>query len=96
FGHFRVRASVAKFDRHATGADRRPENERVGLTKGADESLKKDGHHVSPEYAAPKGGVDSSQTTGPKTKAGGAIVPKKEGHGLPEGVRVGDIVVKLG
>ncbi|MCI65455.1 hypothetical protein A2U01_0086713, partial [Trifolium medium] len=51
---------------------------------------------VSPNNAAPKGDVASSQTTRPKSKAGGAIVSAKEGHGLPEGVRVGDIVVTLG
>ncbi|MCI72477.1 hypothetical protein A2U01_0093740, partial [Trifolium medium] len=35
---------------------------------------------------------------GSKTKSGGVIVPdpEKEGPGPPEGVRVGDIVVKLG
>ncbi|MCI72173.1 hypothetical protein A2U01_0093436, partial [Trifolium medium] len=70
--------------------------ERVGLTKGADESLKVDGNNVSPNNVAPTGGVASSQTTRLKTKAGGAIVSAKEGHGLSEGVRVGDIVVKLG
>ncbi|MCI72564.1 hypothetical protein A2U01_0093827, partial [Trifolium medium] len=79
----RVRASVAKFDRHATGADRRLEEKRVGLTKGADESLKKDGNNVSPNNDAPKGDVASSHTMRPKTKAGGAIVSAKEGHGLP-------------
>ncbi|MCI34976.1 hypothetical protein A2U01_0056197, partial [Trifolium medium] len=70
--------------------------EKDGLTKGADESLKKDGNNVSPNNAAPKGNVASSQTTRPKTKAEGAIVSAKEGHGLPEGVCVGDIVVTLG
>ncbi|MCI90617.1 hypothetical protein A2U01_0111911, partial [Trifolium medium] len=54
---------VAKFERHATGADRRLEEKRVGLTKGADESLKKAGNNVSPNNAAPKGDVASSQTT---------------------------------
>ncbi|MCI68615.1 hypothetical protein A2U01_0089876, partial [Trifolium medium] len=68
----------------------------VGLTKGADEPLKKDGNNVSPNNDAPTGGAASSQNTRPKTKAGGAIVSAKVGHGLPEGVRVGDIVVKLG
>ncbi|MCI90889.1 hypothetical protein A2U01_0112183, partial [Trifolium medium] len=34
FGHFRVRASVAKFEHNDTAADRRPEKEKVGLSKG--------------------------------------------------------------
>jgi hypothetical protein len=33
-GHFRVRASVAKFDRNAPGAEKRSEEERSGTSTG--------------------------------------------------------------
>ncbi|MCI86040.1 hypothetical protein A2U01_0107319, partial [Trifolium medium] len=36
FGQFRVRASVAKFERNDTGATRRPEEVAAGLSKGVE------------------------------------------------------------
>ncbi|MCI65324.1 hypothetical protein A2U01_0086582, partial [Trifolium medium] len=42
------------------------------------------------------GGVASTLWTRSKTQGGGLTAPDKEGPGPPEGVRVGDIVVKLG
>ncbi|MCI36212.1 hypothetical protein A2U01_0057434, partial [Trifolium medium] len=89
---------MAKFDRHDTGEVRRTEKEKekVGPTKGADESLKKDGVKVPTKHASPKSGVESTLMTGSKTQGGCVIVPEKDGSGHPDGVRVGDIVVKLG
>ncbi|MCI61892.1 hypothetical protein A2U01_0083149, partial [Trifolium medium] len=66
------------------------------MSKGADESLKKDGPKVPTKPVSPEGGVASTLWTGSKTHGGGATALDKEGSGPPEGVRVGDIVVKLG
>jgi hypothetical protein len=43
FGHFRVRASVARFDRNASGAERCAEEGRHVLSKGA--ATRKEGYH---------------------------------------------------
>ncbi|MCI84636.1 hypothetical protein A2U01_0105914, partial [Trifolium medium] len=56
FGHYHVRASVALFDRHYSGEDKRPEKKKDGLSKGADESLKKDGPKVPTKPVSPEGG----------------------------------------
>jgi hypothetical protein len=44
FGHFRVRASVAKFERNVTMGERSLEVAHDGLSKGVDDSLKKAGN----------------------------------------------------
>jgi hypothetical protein len=92
FGHFRVRASVAKFARNATGEERRPEDMQAGLSKGGEVSLKKDGNRAPTRQAAIK-----DEEAGPKPstiKIGGAGVPDSKGE--EPGVQVGDIVISLG
>jgi hypothetical protein len=83
FGQFRVRASVAKFDRNAPGEEKRLEEQQVGLSKGVAEI--KDG------YQSPIRGEDPGpKSLVPKTASGGvgSTAVEKEGSG----VRVGDIV----
>ncbi|MCI38106.1 hypothetical protein A2U01_0059334, partial [Trifolium medium] len=70
FGHYRVRASVAIFDRHYLGEDKRPEKEKVGASKGADETLKKDGSKDPMKPVLPEGGVASTFLKGSKTHGG--------------------------
>ncbi|MCI29749.1 hypothetical protein A2U01_0050958, partial [Trifolium medium] len=92
FGHFRIRASVAKFERNDAGKVRRLAKEKAGLAMGANEK------QFSPRHAVPKGDGVSTKLPETKTKRGDDVVPnpEKEGPGHAEGVRVGDIVVKLG
>ncbi|MCH90475.1 sulfate transporter, partial [Trifolium medium] len=98
FGHFRVRARVAKFDLNDAGKVMRPVKEKAGLAKGGDDSPKKDEKQSSTRHAVPKGDGVNTKLPGTKTKSGNVIVlnPEKDGLGPEEGVRVGDIVVKLG
>ncbi|GAU17134.1 hypothetical protein TSUD_106330 [Trifolium subterraneum] len=74
FGHFRVRAKVAKFERKDSGGNGRIKD-KDGSLKGFEESLKKD---------------DINKSMIPK------IVNNNEGPESTEGLRVGDIVVKIG
>jgi hypothetical protein len=94
FGQFRVRASVARFDRNNTGAIRRSDAKQTGMVKGVEEvPLKHDGNSASVRQAViATGGVV------PSIKRGGAgdLDPEKEGTGPPKGVQVGDIVIQLG
>jgi hypothetical protein len=74
FGQFRVRASVAKFDRNAPGEEKRLEEQQVGLSKGVAEI--KDG------YQSPIRGEDPGpKSLVPKTASGGvgSTAVEKEG-----------------
>ncbi|GAU49945.1 hypothetical protein TSUD_408400 [Trifolium subterraneum] len=51
FGHFRVRAKVAEFERNDTRATGRLNKEKLGLLKGPDEVVKKDGHQNPTRHA---------------------------------------------
>ncbi|MCI32528.1 hypothetical protein A2U01_0053742, partial [Trifolium medium] len=44
----------AKIDRNDTGADKKPEKEKVGTTKGVEGSLKEDGNQKSTRHACLK------------------------------------------
>jgi hypothetical protein len=86
FGHFRVRASVAMFDRNAAGPERSSEEVRNNLPKGAGKS--KVGHQSPGRQAVVKGAE-------PRNKGRDgveALELEKEG---PE-VQVGDVILKLG
>ncbi|GAU40819.1 hypothetical protein TSUD_398030 [Trifolium subterraneum] len=98
FGHFRVRASVAKFERNDVGRDRVSKQEKVGLSKGAEIPLKKDSNQNPTRQAMLEDGDDRIISTGSKMKNGGDahLDLEKEGCGPLEGVRVGDIVIQLG
>ncbi|GAU39751.1 hypothetical protein TSUD_219940 [Trifolium subterraneum] len=85
FGHFRVRASVAKFDRHDTGGVRKPEKDKVRPVKGANEPKMNGGTTATMKPEAPKSGVVHSLTKKPKKKGGGVTIPAKEGHGPSDG-----------
>jgi hypothetical protein len=92
FGQFRVRASIAKFDRNAIGEARRLEAVPAGLSKGT--GLKKVGPPLPTRQVRTEGGDLSTKSLTPKTSCdnGGIPVPEEEGHG----VRVGDVIVNLG
>ncbi|XP_045831171.1 uncharacterized protein LOC123922499 [Trifolium pratense] len=98
FGHFRVRASVAKFERNDDGARRRPNKQKDGLNKGVDVGVSNDGKHNSMTPVVPTYREESTKDPGKKTHHNGVNVPSvvKDGSEPTEGVRVGDIVVKLG
>jgi hypothetical protein len=80
FGHFRVRASVAKIERSDTGAERRLEDGQAGKMEGDGDPSK-------------QGKAGHKQTTS-KTKRDNTGGPDLEKKGTE--VQVGDIVVKLG
>ncbi|MCI66760.1 hypothetical protein A2U01_0088018, partial [Trifolium medium] len=81
FGHYRVRASVAIFDRHYLGNDKKVVKEKVGASKGADETLKKDGSKDPLPSVLPDCGVASTLAKGSKTHGGGGTAPDEEGSG---------------
>jgi hypothetical protein len=84
FGHFRVRASVAKFDRNASGPERSTEEVQTSLAKGV-VTRKVD-------YQSPARQVNSGGEPRTKGRDGvGALDPAKEGLE----VQVGDVVLKL-
>jgi hypothetical protein len=92
FGQFRVRASIAKFDRNAMGEARRLEAVPAGLSKGT--GLKKVEPPLSTRQVTTEGGDPSTKSLTPKTSCDnvGIPVPVEEGPG----VRVGDVIVNLG
>ncbi|KAK2377208.1 zinc finger BED domain-containing protein RICESLEEPER [Trifolium repens] len=92
FGQFRVRASIAKFDRNTFGEARRLEAVPAGLSKGT--GLKKVGPPLPTRQVRTEGGDLSTKSLMPKTSCdnGGIPVPEEEGHE----VRVGDVIVNLG
>jgi hypothetical protein len=51
FGQFRVRASVAKFDRNNTGVIRSSDEEQTGPVKGVEDSRKHDSNPASAKQA---------------------------------------------
>ncbi|PNX98197.1 putative sulfate transporter [Trifolium pratense] len=88
FGYYRVSASVALFNRLNKEEVSRPVKEMVGKVKGVVKPMTKDGHKISPQIALPKDGtVGSSEPLS---------TLEKDGAGISDGVRVGEIVVKLG
>ncbi|CAJ2673457.1 unnamed protein product [Trifolium pratense] len=92
FGHYRVRASVAMFDRHYSGEGKRHEKRKVGLPKGAAEPLKKDDPKILTKPDLLGEGDVSTLRMEPKKQGGGHTHTDSD----KDGVRVGDIVVKLG
>ncbi|MCI24963.1 RNA recognition motif, partial [Trifolium medium] len=98
FGHYRVHARVASFDRNDTVAGRRPETEMPGLMKEGEGLVKNDGDNSSVRPAMLQGDDDRNVTTVTKAKKGDdtGVDSVKGGSSSPEDVRVGDIVVKLG
>ncbi|KAK2403256.1 heterogeneous nuclear ribonucleoprotein A0 [Trifolium repens] len=82
FGEFRVRASVARFDRNATGVGRRPEAMQASLSRGA--VVTKDGPQAPTRQAIRMVGDPSNKATASTPVSG------------REGVLVGDIVLNLG
>ncbi|GAU35629.1 hypothetical protein TSUD_30470, partial [Trifolium subterraneum] len=95
FGHYRVFASVAKFERNDTGANRRPEKEKARFLKRTVDALTKDGAQTPKRHAMQAGGVVRTKSTRSKPHNGGDFDSEPEPSFL-DGVRVGDIVVKLG
>jgi hypothetical protein len=92
FGHFRVRASVAKFERNDMRAERRLEEVQAGLAKGVVDSLKNDGNRDHPRRVETTSGGVGTKPPVTKTKSDGVGDLEEEGPG----VRVGDFVLKLG
>ncbi|GAU48515.1 hypothetical protein TSUD_244350 [Trifolium subterraneum] len=88
FGHFRVRATVAKFERNVTGEEGRQQMEKVGFSKEPVASLMKDDNHSSKRHVVLTSDEMRTNSTKPTSE--------KSGPGLQEGVKVGDILVKLG
>jgi hypothetical protein len=86
FGHFRVRASVAMFDRNAAGTEKSSEEERNSLPKGVVTS--KVGHQSPVRQAVVKG-------TEPRTKGRDGVEALDLAKEGPE-VQVGDVVIRLG
>ncbi|KAK2354954.1 heterogeneous nuclear ribonucleoprotein A0 [Trifolium repens] len=91
FGQFRIRASVAKFDRNAPGAERRMEEGQSRLPNGAVE--KSVGHQSRTRQVSLQGGDPRSKpmTVTPLDGSVGTLDLEKEGSG----VRVGEIVLNL-
>ncbi|MCI45850.1 hypothetical protein A2U01_0067089, partial [Trifolium medium] len=89
FGHYRVRARVASFDRTYTGEGRRPEPGRLGLLKDTDGLVRTDGNNNTTRLEGHKGVVDRSVETGTWARKGGTIevVSVKGGASSPEAVQ---------
>ncbi|PNX68338.1 RNA recognition motif, partial [Trifolium pratense] len=98
FGYFRVKASVALFDRNASELGRNQEKHKDGLEKGDKVQQPKAGKQSSMRHAAPKGSVNGLKTPRQNSNCAGAVVSRAEKEGIdpPEGMQVGDIVIKLG
>ncbi|XP_045791437.1 uncharacterized protein LOC123886142 [Trifolium pratense] len=98
FGYFRVKASVALFDRNAPELGRNQEKHKDGLEKGDKVQQPKAGKQSSMRHAAPKGSVNGLKTPRQNSNCAGAVVSRAEKEGIdpPEGMQVGDIVIKLG
>ncbi|PNY12472.1 putative sulfate transporter [Trifolium pratense] len=98
FGYFRVKASVAMFDRNAFELGRNPERQKDGMETGVKVQPSKAGRQSSMRQVAPIGSVDSFKM--PRQNSNCAEVldlrAEKKGSEAPEGVQVGDIVIKLG
>ncbi|PNX75570.1 putative sulfate transporter, partial [Trifolium pratense] len=97
FGFFRVRASVAMFERNDSRAGRKVEKKMVAPNKDKIPLLK-DGKLNSNRHVVPNGGEENINFQGQQSHQDGGIgsCVEKEGKDLADGVRVGDIVVKLG
>ncbi|PNX71513.1 putative sulfate transporter, partial [Trifolium pratense] len=89
FGNYRVNASVALFNRrHNAEEVSRPAKEKVVKMKGVVQPTTKDGLLVSPQPTLPNvGEVVPSEPVS---------ILEKDGVGISNGVRVGEIVVRLG
>ncbi|MCH96565.1 RNA recognition motif, partial [Trifolium medium] len=70
FGHYRVRARVASFDRNDKATGRRPETEKLGLMKEGEGLVKEDGNNKTARPVMHKGVDDRNATTGTKAKRG--------------------------
>ncbi|WJX67849.1 hypothetical protein P8452_52282 [Trifolium repens] len=94
FGHYRIRASLARFDRSSGPPGSLDDG---GEKKGVEVSVKAVGDHKGGKsdnkvFDAPYEGVKVDATVGC-----GITAPLiKAGSGNPDGVRVGDVLVKLG
>jgi hypothetical protein len=89
FGQFRVRATVAKFDRYDVRMDRSQEKEQPGRPTTIVHSLSTNGNPLPTYQSFPKGGVNGGRTKG---GGGSALVPEEGGSKM----QVGDIVINLG
>ncbi|MCI66822.1 hypothetical protein A2U01_0088080, partial [Trifolium medium] len=71
---------------------------KYGLLQECEGLVKEDGNHKFAKPAMHKGDDDRNVTSGSKANNGDNVAADtgKGGPGTPEGVRVGDIVVKLG
>jgi hypothetical protein len=86
FGQFRIRASVAKFDRTASGVEKRSEEERPGLPKGV---VTQKAVHPSPARQAKSLGGDSKIKGRDEAENPDQVKKGAEVH-------VGEFVLKLG
>ncbi|MCI75557.1 hypothetical protein A2U01_0096826, partial [Trifolium medium] len=68
FGHYRVRASLARFDRNVTGVGKSPGTEKGGLLKPNGGLVKEDRNHKSARPEMHKGDEDRTVTKGKKAK----------------------------
>ncbi|MCH95090.1 hypothetical protein A2U01_0016063, partial [Trifolium medium] len=91
FGHYRVRARVASFNRNDMMAGQRLETERFGLTKGNDKPVMKEGNVIDPRTTTLKGNGVRNESTGTKTNIGvvNDVDTVMGGFGDPEAVREG-------
>ncbi|GAU34020.1 hypothetical protein TSUD_393660 [Trifolium subterraneum] len=90
FGHFRVHAKLAKFERNLTREDESLQKEKVGFLKGTTDSLEKDvNQNPMRQFTLTSGEVRTKSTT-TNTDS------EKDGPGHLEGVHVGDVIIKLG
>ncbi|MCI50671.1 hypothetical protein A2U01_0071915, partial [Trifolium medium] len=92
FGHFRIRARVASFDRFDRNVT---EVKKVAGTKGDSGVEIKDSHNKPEKLNGGEKGAKMSMTEA-MTGAATALDNAKGGLSSEDDVRVGDIVLKLG
>ncbi|PNX91764.1 RNA recognition motif, partial [Trifolium pratense] len=97
FGYFRIRASVAMFERNDSGAGRRMEKKKVDPEK-AKLPRPKEGKQHSNKFLESKGGEENIILPGQQSQHVGIIASRaeKDGSDPADGMRVGDVVIKLG
>ncbi|CAJ2645133.1 unnamed protein product [Trifolium pratense] len=89
FGHYRVRASVAIFDRHYTGEEKYSQKKKVDLLKGSFELSKKDGSKVPAKLVSSDGGRCAEGSGHPECVRVGEVLVKL-GASKEQGVRKAD------
>ncbi|XP_045831281.1 uncharacterized protein LOC123922627 [Trifolium pratense] len=98
FGYFRVKASVAMFERNDSRAGKFLKRQKDGMEKGVDVQLLNAAKQHSVGYVAPTGWVESNKSLRKFNNSEDvtATTVEKDRSDPLEGVQVGEVIIKLG